>query len=537
MNEESSAIDLMKCKNCIFFENGICKERKEEVKSESSCSTFTENPLRDESTKDIKEFLMYIPQFNSYVVDIEKVSNYFSEKYKFLTISNSGKEKLYVYDGKIYSENGRALIKEEFEKLLGKYAKINPLNEVIAKIERKNYIPLEDFEKTKIDLIPLENGVYNLSDKKLEEHSFKNYFKTIIPVRYDCSAKCPTFIKFLNDSLYPEDIPVIQEWFGFNLYRIYLIKKALICVGIKDTGKTVLLDTLISFVGELNKTGLSLQKISSGSDFIRLSLKDKYSNVYDDLSSKDLQDGGNFKIATGGGFISAEEKFGGYYQFKSFAKQTFATNKIPPVKDNDDLAYFSRWIVLRFDNPPEKKDLFLKDKIKQEMSGILNWALEGLQRLLEQGEFSYKKTDEEIKYIMEMSGDFLKQFGEDALIKTDESISKEKMYKVYCLWANENNKPILSKEQLGRRLNKSISYLIAKTGAKERFWDNCSFKGKWIKISEELQKTLILDTLDTSKNITRKSPLLSPLDIIKNKASNPSNIDSNTLDTNGEGTI
>ena len=126
-------------------------------------------------------------------------------------------------------------------------------------------------------------------------------------------------------------------------------------MGKKDTGKTITLNALTSFIGEFNKTGLSLQKISNGTDFNRLSLKDKYSNIYDDLSSKDLNDGGNFKVATGGGFISGEEKFGDYSQFENYAKLTFATNKIPPVKDNDDMAYYSRWIVLRYDNLPEKK--------------------------------------------------------------------------------------------------------------------------------------------------------------------------------------
>ena len=45
-------------------------------------------------------------------------------------------------------------------------------------------------------------------------------------------------------------------------------------------------------------------------------------------------------------------------------------------------------------------DLFLKEKLAQEKEGILSWALEGLYRLLEQGEFSYNKSPEEVKKIM-----------------------------------------------------------------------------------------------------------------------------------------
>ena len=54
-------------------------------------------------------------------------------------------------------------------------------------------------------------------------------------------------------------------------------------------------------MGQKNITGINLQSIASGEKFALSFLKDKYSNVYDDLSNKDLTDHGGFKIATGGG--------------------------------------------------------------------------------------------------------------------------------------------------------------------------------------------------------------------------------------------
>jgi putative DNA primase/helicase len=478
------------------------------------------------SEQDIQDsFLIWVEKFNSYIVNIESVANYFSKKYNFVTINNGAKEKLFVFNGKFYEQIGKSLIKEKFEKLLGKYAKINPLNEVIAKVERKNYEDKKKFQTTSINLIPLNNGLFDLETKKLIPHTSKYYFKTIIPINYNPKKRCPSFLKFLNETLYENDIPVMQEWFGFNLYREYLIKKALICLGEKDTGKTVLLEVLTEFIGEKNKTGLSLQKIGSGSDFVKLSLRDKHANIYDDLSSRDLSDGGNFKIATGGGNISAEEKFGGYHQFRNYAKHTFATNKIPPVRDNDDEAYFSRWIVLRFDNPPEKQDLFLKKKLFKELEGILNWALEGLYRLLDNGKFSYNKTPEEIKFIMEMSGDPLIQFGEEVLLeKEKQKVSKEQMYQIYSIWAHQTDKPLLSKEQLGRRLNQKIKYLIDRKESKLRFWVNVQIKDEWLKKLEHMETTHKNGTLDAFKKNMRKCPeVIEDSDDIKiSKASKPS---------------
>ena len=140
--------------------------------------------------------------------------------------------------------------------------------------------------------------------------------------------------------------------------------------------------------------------------------------------------------------------------------------------------------------------------------------------------------------IMEMSGDPLIQFGVEVLEQSGEKVSKEQMYEVYSMWANETDKPILSKEQLGRRLNQKVKYLVAKTGAKERYWDNVSINDFWLKKLNKInkpdknQKTLDLDTLDTSKNTIYNSlPITTTFDISKIKASKTTKNEEDTLDT------
>ncbi len=455
-------------------------------------------------------------------VSIDRVSEYLIEKHNFKTWFGVSNDYCFNYNGKTFSPGARGLIKVECERILRSYCKRNIVDEVFEKIKRRSKIDKEEFEKTDKNLIALENGVWDIKRKKLISHSPNYNFQFFIPQKYNPDAECPMWEKFILEVLYPEDIPAMQEWFGFNLYREYFIKKGVICVGEQDTGKSVLLDTLIKFIGEKNKTGLSLQKITGGSDFTKLSLKEKHSNVYDDLSSKDLSDGGAFKVATGGGYISGEEKFGEYQQFRSFAKQMFATNKIPPVKDNDDLAYFGRWIVFRFNNVVEKLDPFLRSKLwtEKEMSGILNWALEGLNRLLENGKFSYNKSSQQIKEIMEISGCPLVAFSSGVLEKEEGNIiTKDEMFNVYSKWCEIENRPRLSKEMLGRQLDKYCSYIYAEKH-KERIWKNAKFQERWENISKKTLNVSNNDTTDTFKNIiSRKKDISQIQDIIKNKAS------------------
>ncbi len=358
-------------------------------------------------------------------------------------------------------------------------------------------IDREEFEDIPEELICLENGIYNIKTKKLEEHNPKYYFKTKLSIDYNKEADCILIKKFLQDILYDEDIPVMQEWFGYNLYKRYFIKKAMILFGIKDTGKTILLNLLMAFISRKNTCGISLQRISSGDKFALSSLKDKFANVFDDLSSQDLKDQGGFKIATGGGFITAEYKFGDSFQFLNHAKHIFATNKIPPVEDVEDDAYYDRWLPIPFDNQFEKKDQdkFLLDKLttKEELSGLLNYALKGLERLLDTGVFSYKKDSDEIRRIMERHSDSLSAFVQDVLFeKTGNKITKEDMYNIYSIYVKDNKLSKLSKTQLGRRLQKYCYYILAKHGRK-RYWINAGILDLHIKDY----------TLDTSQKTIR----------------------------------
>jgi len=461
-----------------------------------------ENPTEDDE-KFIEDFL--IIKYNdsgkevSRKVDIDKVANHLLSKHNFATWFGIKSDYSFNWDGKMFKKETRGIIKVECEELLNIYCRRNTVDEVFEKVKRKSKVIKEEFEKTDKNFIPLENGIWDIQNKKLIPHDPKYKFQFIIPQTYIKNATCPKWMKFIEETLYPEDIIVMQEWFGFLLYREYFIKKGIICDGKQDTGKSVLLDTAIKFIGELNKTGLSLQKITGGSDFTKLSLENKHANIFDDLSSQDLSDGGAFKVATGGGYISGEEKFGEYKQFRSFAKQMFATNKIPPVKDNDDLAYFGRWLIFKFDNVPEKLDPFLRKKLwtPEEMSGILNWALEGLYRLLNNGKFSYSKSPEEVKIMMESSGVPLVAFSSQVLIHDDDKIvTKDFMFKIYSKWCEQNKKPRLSKEMLGRQLDKYCSYIIAEKH-KQRIWKNARINPIWLDLIQNSQETLNNDSSDT----------------------------------------
>ncbi len=446
-------------------------------------STQKISPIKEEEEEIDDGELKYeylIKTKKGYIVNVQAVANYIRDKHHFVTIYGKAHEEIWNFDNGIYVSKGRELIETETEELLKEFCKMNVVYEVLKKIKRQTAISREQFDDIPKELIPLNNGILNVVTKEFVKYSPGYYFKSKINVEYNPESKCPLWYQFIEQTFYPEDIPTVQEWWGFCLYRDYFIKKGFIGVGEGDTGKSVFQGVLLKFFGAGNTCGLNLQKITSDNNFSKSYLYNRYVNLFDDMSSKDINDGGGFKMVTGRSPITAEYKFGDEFQFINYAKMTFCCNKIPPIKDTDDMAYYSRWLPIPFDSSVAQSDQdnFLGDKLTtpEELSGILNWALIGLKRLLDNGIFTFKKTPQQIQNLMQRNSHPLAEFAQDCLYESlGNKITKEKMYEVYSLWATRKKKSRDTIEKLGRNLPRYANYIISKR-EKERYWLNAGIK-------------------------------------------------------------
>jgi P4 family phage/plasmid primase-like protien len=406
-------------------------------------------------------------------------AQYLSEKYSIKTPDNKDRV-IYAYRDGYYRESENFL-RSEIQKILSKKLNRSLRSEILEHIRDLTLVDEKKLEVSK-NLLNLRNGIYDIAEKKLSSHSPLYFFTWQFPIDYVPSAICPAILKALNDILGKDDINLLQEWFGYCLYRDYALKKALILVGEQNTGKTTILKLNISLVGKENISGVSLEYLTSNR-FATSNLRDKFVNIYDDLSYKDVNDNGIFKMVTGNGTITGEVKFGSQFQFQNHAKLTFSCNKIPNPKDSNDEAYFNRWIVIEFNRQIEKPDphLFTKISTKEEISGLFNFALEGLQRVLKNGRFSYKKTEDEIKEQMQKSGSPVAQFAYDCLEESrGGSIPKDDMVEYFRAYTKEHGLPSMSKETLGRKLPKYATYIDGGREGSRNFqvsvWQNVKIK-------------------------------------------------------------
>ena len=388
------------------------------------------------------------------------IAQFIVKRFDIITIGEAEYE-AFVYRDGMYRPALKEVIGPEIQRILGPLVTNSAQIETLHKIYNMTVAPRTIFTTASLDYIPLLNGVYDRTTHTLLPHSAEYRFTYQFPITYDPAATCPKTSAFLDQILDPDQRKTVEEWIGYYFYRNYQFKKAIIFVGEGDTGKTTLLETIDFLLGKPNISSVSLQKMTSDK-FAAAHMFEKHGNLVDELSAKDISDTGNFKIATGGGSISGEYKFGNQFSFRNFSKLTFACNRIPDVKDFMDEAYFNRWMVIRFEKTIEKKiPNFIKTlTTDEERSGLFNLAMQGLDRLLEHGRFSYGKDAGDTKKEMLRSGSAIAMFAAEKLVHSlGNELTKEDMYDAFTKFCSQNDLPADTIKMLGTRLPLYVPYM------------------------------------------------------------------------------
>lgn len=385
--------------------------------------------------------------------------------YHVLTVRDN--ENVFVYKDGYYQPNGKRYLKEEIYDRLDDLAKKNYFREACENVMSRTGIDRDDLGGPK-EYLNVRNGLLNLKTRELETHTPGMFFTSQIPVEYNPDADCPNFKDFIYDTLYDEDVDTVQEMFGFALYRSYEYQKAFMLQGSGANGKSTLLKVLEELLGGENTSSVDLQNLAA-SDFRKAELFNKYANIAADLPAEGLKDTGDFKKLTGEDKVTAERKHEDPFQFYNHATLINAANELPEVNDNTD-AFFRRWIIITFpfkfvDSPEEEHEKQKKPGLEEEitsdeeLSGVLNWALEGLQRLFDNGEFSGSRSTQELRERYRKLESTVGAFASEELVGVDDKdewVTKDHLYETYVSWCQDNSLESEYKGQFFKKLQKYV---------------------------------------------------------------------------------
>ena len=165
-----------------------------------------------------------------------------------------------------------------------------------------------------------------------------------------------------------------------------------------------------------------------------------------------------FKMLTGEDMISAELKYKNRFSFINNAKLIFSANQLPATYDDSD-AYYRRWVILTFPNKFEgtsrNENLLQELTNEKELSGFLNFALEGLRRLLQQRNFSYGISTEKIREEYTRKSDSVRSFFMDCIEAAPaEMVKKDELYSAYVAYCKNGKLPVFGEKSFFTRLRK-----------------------------------------------------------------------------------
>ncbi len=298
------------------------------------------------------------------------------------------------------------------------------------------------------DIINVKNGLLNIRTKELLKHTPDFVSFVQFDVDYDPNAKCEVWNKSLQAWTEGQEEELkrnmLQEYAGYCLTRSMKHSKALYLIGDGGNGKSTFADTIGMLVGKDATSNISLEDIYG--QFGMAGLIGKRLNIIEEISGNYFHSN-KLKALISGEEITVNMKYRDQFKFRTQAKFILAVNEMPRVDDSSS-GTERRILAVNFGNNfrshPDTTLRFSGGKLAHELSGILNWALEGLNRLEKNGKFTETQEQEDIiKGYREDNSTVFAFISEATYPKEATHIYTEVLYKTYRSYVENNGqKPV-----------------------------------------------------------------------------------------------
>lgn len=246
-------------------------------------------------------------------------------------------------------------------------------------------------------MLPVRNGLIDLRTGSFVPMDPKLHITYTAAVDYDPDATCPLWEAFLLEIMNRnvELVEYVRRAIGYTLTTLTSEHALFFAFGSGANGKSTFLNVLRALFGDLGAQangdmlldkngGAAMSSNAASSEVARLAGKRL-------VAMSEVEEGRHFsektvKWYTGGEDITARLLYGNAFEFKPRFKLWLAGNYKPTIKGNDH-GIWRRMKLIPFTVtiPPEKRDPDLERKLRDELPGILNWALVGCKQWRENG--------------------------------------------------------------------------------------------------------------------------------------------------------
>lgn len=337
------------------------------------------------------------------------------------------------------------------------------------------------------DMLPCRNGLLHIPTRTLLPPTPAFFTLNGLDFAYDPSAAAPTrWCGFLNE-LWRNDVDsqqTLQEWIGYLLTPRTHFQKICMLVGPKRSGKGTIARVARRVLGDRNTCGPTLAHM--GEQFGLSVLVGKSAAIIADARISGRTDTAvlteRLLSISGEDSLSVPRKFLPDWSGKLSTRFLLLTNELPRIEDASG-ALASRFVVLTLERSfYGREDHNLFDRFVPELPGILNWALEGWDRLYARGRFVQPQSSVELIQQFEDLGSPVGAFLRDRCdIGRGYEVPQQRVFDAWKKWCQENGRDRPGTIQtLGRNLRAAVPWLAVTSprvlGVPVRHWEGLRLK-------------------------------------------------------------
>lgn len=274
------------------------------------------------------------------------------------------------------------------------YAASQAMTHIMAMTKLVRSQPGVSLSLTELDnkghYLGVNNGILNLRTREFVQDQPQYYISKSCKADYDPNATAPQWHTFLN-RIFENDtdkIAFVQRLFGQALLGTDDKSILTIFCGHGANGKSTLVDTMITLLGDYakNSSASTVMETRSNKEYYLAELMGVRLSIINESKQGAMLDEEFVKSLVDSGQIQARKIYSSPVTFQPVTTPILTTNYAPRITGDYAIARRILFVPFSVQLPvSERNPKFRSEVLEKELSGILNWALDGCTAYLEQG--------------------------------------------------------------------------------------------------------------------------------------------------------
>lgn len=309
-------------------------------------------------------------------------------------------------------------------------------------------------------LFNCSNGTVDLTTGQLKSHSRSDLITNCSSVIYDPSATCPIWLSFLDSIMESNQdlVNFLKRAVGYSLTGLVDEQCFFFMYGVGKNGKStfslVVSRLLGSYAKKIATETVMAKKHQQNTLNDTAALFGARFVLMSEVEAGSRLSEAHVKDITGGDELSGRYLYQERFTFMPTHKLWMYGNYRPVIRGSDP-GIWSRIRLIPFTKyfPPEQRLSKMPEILTMELSGILNWALEGcLEWQKDRLGTPDTITDAVSSYreLMDIIGAYI---NENTITDVTAKVSIRELYENYALWCVDNGENALDQRSFSQRIS------------------------------------------------------------------------------------